>query len=148
MEGRYRQGREDEAAEDIKGWERGHSRNGNSAARRVWHICTDISIFVHKRSWCAVEATTHKHAHIHTKHHLKIYSFRRRVKEGKSISLAKISLHSSLLSLIHLLIPLFLVISFQCSQSLFLPMGEWCLVGDYGKVPHLFIHLHLVLGFA
>lgn len=25
-------------------------------------------------------------------------------------------------------------------------MGGWCLVGDYGKVPHLFIHLHLLLG--
>lgn len=27
-------------------------------------------------------------------------------------------------------------------------MGDWCLVGDYGNVPHLFIHLHLALDSA
>lgn len=53
---------------------------------------------------------THKHAHIHTKHHSKIYSSRTMVKESslsKPISLAKMY-HSSPLFLIHLLIPLFL----------------------------------------
>lgn len=68
-------------------------------------------------------ATAHKHAHIHTKHYLKIYSFRRMVKESslsKSISLAKIS-HSSPLSLIH---PLFLCHFIQIFPELVLVHGR------------------------
>lgn len=55
-------------------------------------------------------ATAHKYAHIHIKRHFGVYSLRRTVKESslsKSISFAKVY-HSPLLSLIHLLIPLFL----------------------------------------
>lgn len=31
----------------------------------------------------------------------------------------------------------------QCSQNLFLSTGDCRLVGNYGKMPHLFVNLHL-----
>lgn len=86
---------------------------------------------LYTNAWCKCThmrtgVTTHKHAHIHTKQHSKIYSFRRMVKESslsKSISLAKIY-HSSLLSLIHLLIPLFLCHFIQMFPELVLVHGR------------------------
>lgn len=142
IEGRCRQGREDEAAEDIKGWEKGHTGDGNcnSAARSVRLTCTDICIFLDKCCWCGnfsrnaecicmhmhTEATTHKQAHIYIKHHFKVYSLRRTVKESslsKSISFAKVY-HSPLLSLIHLLIPLFLNHFIQMFPELVLVHGR------------------------
>lgn len=83
---------------------------------------------------------------IHIKHHFRSIASGGRLKRGslsKSISLARIY-HSSLLSLIHLLIPLFLCHFIQMFQSLFLSMGEWCLVGDYGKVPHFFLSVYIL----
>lgn len=66
------------------------------------------------------------YAHNHIKHRFEIYSCRKTEKESslsKSISLAKIC-HSSFLSLIHLLIPLFLCHFIQMFPELVLVHGR------------------------
>lgn len=153
---RFMQGSEDKAAEDIKGWKRGRSGDGscNSAAWGVSHS----QIYAYFTVWfCTLDTVTNhtlysfltKHAHLLTKQHLKMFSFRRTEKEKLSFQtasvFAKIFIHPFFF-LIHqpILSPL---LSFHsCSQSLFLPMGEWCLVGDYGTVPHLFIQFTSCFG--
>lgn len=72
----------------------------------------------------------------------KTTNFRSSVKES---SLSR-SIRSAIHAAIHPLI-LVSVIAFRCSQNC-LSVWDWRLVGDYGKMPHLFVRLHLVLLFV
>lgn len=91
-------------------------------------------------------AITQKSAHIHTKQHSKIFSSRRMVKESslsKPISLAKMY-HSSPLSLIHLLIPLFLCHFIQMFPELvFCPWETDVLLGIMAKC-HVFLSIYIL----
>lgn len=80
------------------------------------------------------------HAQMFTKQHVGIYGGWWKKATLPSLLVFLRFAHSSILSLIYLLIPhcSFYMSVLWCSQSFSLSMGNWCLDGDYGKVPFFF----------